>query len=293
MNGFEQQITSARRFLSPKLFAIIGVTVVLIAIIIFGVVWLVNNHQTAVRTANITALAEQELDRSIVACDKVKNSKGCQFNLVEDAALKSGAVELCDKLDGEAEVSCVWKFAREQYKPEICDTIADPMIRSECYDSVYRALATRDTDISWCEKISNDLTRSHCVDTLSEQIAKTKGCSGSGVDQSVCDRLAAFTLAVVSEDPDKCMALAEVENQTSCLDSVGVGDRDHDDLDVDLETSLGSSDTSVDSDGDGVTDADEYHFYKTDPSKADSDSDGYNDGDEIKNGYNPLGSGKI
>jgi hypothetical protein len=98
---------------------------------------------------------------------------------------------------------------------------------------------------------------------------------------------------VASEDPDQCVALADQEDQVSCLDSVGSGDRDHDGLSANLETALGSSDTSLDSDSDGLSDADEYRIYKTDPSKADTDGDGYNDGSEIKNGYNPLGPGKL
>jgi len=33
--------------------------------------------------------------------------------------------------------------------------------------------------------------------------------------------------------------------------------------------------------------------YKTDPLLADTDGDGYSDGSEVKNGYNPLGPGKL
>jgi len=50
-------------------------------------------------------------------------------------------------------------------------------------------------------------------------------------------------------------------------------------------------DTEIDSDGDGLTDAQEINTYKTDPQKKDTDGDSYPDADEIKNGYNPLGSG--
>lgn len=293
MNDFEQQIAPTPRVLSPKLMAIIGGTVVLVVVIILAVVWLVNSHNSAGRSESLTALAQQDLERSIVACDKENNSEACQANLVEDTALKSGLAELCGKLEGEAEVSCVWKFAREQYKPEVCDLIDVKEKQTECFDSVYRALATRDVDISWCEKISSDVVRTRCINTMSEEIATTKGCSGTGIDQSVCDRFEALNKAKASEDPDQCLALAENNDQINCLNVVGSGDRDHDDLEADLETSLGSSDTSIDSDGDGLTDADEYHLYKTDPSKADTDGDGYSDGDEIKSGYNPLGSGKL
>lgn len=49
---------------------------------------------------------------------------------------------------------------------------------------------------------------------------------------------------------------------------------------------------TVDSDGDTIPDAVETYI-GTDPAKADTDDDGYNDGEEIKNGYNPFGPGKL
>lgn len=48
----------------------------------------------------------------------------------------------------------------------------------------------------------------------------------------------------------------------------------------------------IDVDNDGLPDKLE-EALGTDPTKMDSDGDGYSDGDEIKNGYNPLGDGKI
>ncbi len=47
-----------------------------------------------------------------------------------------------------------------------------------------------------------------------------------------------------------------------------------------------------DSDGDGLPDKLEEGL-ETDPNKADSDGDGFSDGEEIKQGFNPLGSGKL
>lgn len=51
-------------------------------------------------------------------------------------------------------------------------------------------------------------------------------------------------------------------------------------------------DLSADADGDGLTN-DEEDYYQTDPNKADTDGDGYPDGQEVDNGYNPNGSGKL
>lgn len=52
------------------------------------------------------------------------------------------------------------------------------------------------------------------------------------------------------------------------------------------------ADNNLDSDSDGLSDNLEKAL-GTDPNKKDSDGDGHSDFDEINNGYNPLGSGKI
>ena len=51
--------------------------------------------------------------------------------------------------------------------------------------------------------------------------------------------------------------------------------------------------TKPDTDNDGLTDRDEVVTWKTDPLKADTDGDTFSDGSEVKNGYNPLGPGKL
>ena len=48
----------------------------------------------------------------------------------------------------------------------------------------------------------------------------------------------------------------------------------------------------VDTDNDGLTD-DQEELYGTDINNSDTDGDGYIDGDEVKNGYNPNGEGKL
>lgn len=50
---------------------------------------------------------------------------------------------------------------------------------------------------------------------------------------------------------------------------------------------------TTDSDSDGLTDIDELKKIGTSPKKQDTDGDGYEDGDEVKNGYNPCGEGKL
>ncbi len=70
-------------------------------------------------------------------------------------------------------------------------------------------------------------------------------------------------------------------------------DTDKDGLFDEEETALGTDPAKSDTDGDGLNDFEEARIYLTDPLNPDTDGDGYKDGDEVKNGYNPLGQGKI
>jgi hypothetical protein len=93
-------------------------------------------------------------------------------------------------------------------------------------------------------------------------------------------------------------------------------DRDKDGLDDLREKEIGTNPLKMDTDGDGLNDGDEAITYKTDPLLSDTDSDELNDGveiliwhssplnrdtdgdtyldgEEVKNGYNPVGPGKL
>jgi len=70
-------------------------------------------------------------------------------------------------------------------------------------------------------------------------------------------------------------------------------DTDGDRLTDAEELNLGLDPNSSDTDEDGLFDYEEVRIYNTDPLEPDSDGDGFLDGDEIKNGYNPLGVGKL
>lgn len=70
-------------------------------------------------------------------------------------------------------------------------------------------------------------------------------------------------------------------------------DFDADGLTNEAEQALGTDYNSPDTDEDGLTDREEAKVYNTDPLKADTDGDTYKDGDEIRNGYNPKGAGKL
>ncbi|USN53998.1 MAG: hypothetical protein H6760_02400 [Candidatus Nomurabacteria bacterium] len=70
-------------------------------------------------------------------------------------------------------------------------------------------------------------------------------------------------------------------------------DTDNDGLLDRLEAQYGSDPEKSDTDGDGLNDLLEVYVYQTDPTEEDSDGDGFSDGEEVKNGYNPNGLGRI
>ena len=104
-------------------------------------------------------------------------------------------------------------------------------------------------------------------------------------------------------------------NNDQILFGQGV-DLDKDGLDDVREKEIGTNPQNADSDADGLNDGDEVIIYKSSPLNADSDNDGLSDGDEsliwktnllnpdsdgdtypdgteVKNGYSPLGPGKL
>lgn len=90
-------------------------------------------------------------------------------------------------------------------------------------------------------------------------------------------------------------ATAEIPAQMK-NDSILFGqpvDTDKDGLDDIREREIGTNLANVDTDADGLSDSDEVLIWKTDPLNPDSDGDSYVDGKEVRNGYNPLGPGKL
>jgi len=70
-------------------------------------------------------------------------------------------------------------------------------------------------------------------------------------------------------------------------------DKDLDGLLDSDEEKYGTNPTKSDTDSDGLLDSDEINIYKTNPLKADTDGDGHMDGIEVRNNYNPNGTGKL
>ena len=70
-------------------------------------------------------------------------------------------------------------------------------------------------------------------------------------------------------------------------------DTDGDGLTDTEEQALGTDPRRADSDEDGLFDREEVSIYKSNPLNPDSDGDGYADGEEVRNGYSPIGPGRL
>ncbi|MDP3899854.1 MAG: hypothetical protein Q8Q23_02120 [bacterium] len=74
------------------------------------------------------------------------------------------------------------------------------------------------------------------------------------------------------------------------IDSAGLSG---DELNDNTIESSSNGDLNTDWDGDNLSNDEEINIWGTDPLNPDTDGDGYFDGDEVANGYNPNGEGKL
>lgn len=90
-------------------------------------------------------------------------------------------------------------------------------------------------------------------------------------------------------------SVREQQNQTNQTSTIPLQELDSDKdgvRDID-ERRYGTDATLADTDADGLSDYAELNQYKTDPVIADTDGDTFVDGEEITNGYDPLGPGRL
>ena len=101
---------------------------------------------------------------------------------------------------------------------------------------------------------------------------------------------------VVSEEVNNVVEEGASINDTIADEAVLFGepiDSDSDNLSGSQEQAYNTDPDNWDTDGDGLSDGDEVFIWKSNPLLPDTDGDTYSDGDEVKNGYNPIGPGKI
>ena len=159
----------------------------------------------------------------------------------------------------------VYNMALEQKNLSSCEEIKDLYTRDLCFERVAVSLSNQST-ILGCQNIENNEEKEMCNFT----VYKTKAIQEKSIEP--CNKLILENLI------KRC--IEQVESSNFCADE-------------ECYEEFYQSLKGVDSDKDGLLDLDEMYIYQSDPENPDTDGDGYSDGDEIKNGYNPLGAGKL
>lgn len=245
----------------------------------------------------------------------------------DDCFLKFGRIDdykYCLEIKEEKlKEGCLSDNAYFNRKEETCGFIEEEHERIECFDR-YKAMVNGGVlpdeekgDIEKCKEINTLEYFNQCV------LRSKDDCEKLG-EKALADRCFGaryFTVILSSNDEKNCnLLLAEsynkvckiyFENNKTMVDSDGDGlvdDRElwfnTDPFNKDSKIGegfggatgnkfMGGGSGSYDSDSDGLIDREETEKYFTDPQLADTDGDGYKDGDEVKNGFNPRGEGKL
>jgi len=130
--------------------------------------------------------------------------------------------------------------------------------------------------------VINLLKRNESIEKNSVIEEKTDNINNTNIDSNMT--------TTESATPDISQP-APVDN--TIVEDEANKDTDQDGLLDSEEAVLGTDVNLTDTDGDGLFDKEEVKIYKTDPLNPDADGDSYKDGDEVKNGYNPSGAGKL
>ena len=264
-----------------------GALVIGLAVILLVVLFLVNRH-----AANV-ALDEAAIQTASRTCDNVKDPEGCLATIQPDLAYTTGKSSFCNGLDGDVYDNCVGLAALAGKSTDDCKKINDTEKRDVCLRAVTVLLAEDAGTYEACDQITNDTSKTDCQGMwiVKHMIAGT--CVQPPMTSEECSTGVVLKDAIDKRDPDLCAGIIDQQAQVICYETVGAGDKDLDGLGANREKRLGTDDTLVDSDGDGLSDADEYNQWKTNPAEKDTDGDGFNDGDEVSKGYNPNGSGNL
>mgnify|MGYP001603166853 CR=1 FL=1 len=184
-----------------------------------------------------------------------------------------------------------------------------------CSDATEYSTAVASKDAAACLDISEELARDLCVSAAAEAAGDASQCDRITADpiRTRCVERAVGASTRATGDPAGCQQLggdaatvcegdvfAGYPNRERCDALTGeVGDRCRAFFDAAVApvhpqatTPPFEGDENGDADGDGLTNAREIEL-GTDPTDRDTDGDTFSDGEEVKNGYSPLGPGRL
>lgn len=173
-------------------------------------------------------------------------------------------------LERDDKNECIASVAFIRADSGICGEIQVQKNISECTNAILEKRS--EAKINKCLSLDGG-DYVNCIGQIFTFYNRTEDCVNlsSTKARKTCAEIFLYKKAFVGHDVKICNEITDAKLKNFCLEN----------------------DMIKDSDGDGLTDGNETSRYKTDPTKPDTDGDGYSDGDEVKNGYNPLGGGKM
>ncbi|MFC1788009.1 hypothetical protein ACFLZY_02210 [Patescibacteria group bacterium] len=273
-------------------FLVIGALVVLV----FGFgLWLYFGRGSGLQNEMPVTFEQVKIqaEQRMALCQRQVDQFNCQTKATEELIDLTRDVKVCQLLDDlSLKENCIWNLALKDLHVVYCSDLSASDLIAGCQDAVYSKLARAESDISYCQKIINEVRQQGCQRAVEGPVTAVN-CLDRGFDQTYCQDIGLIEQAKKLQDTEVCDQISNLDQKGECYERVGYGDKDFDRLSTRLEDSLGTDDTKKDTDDDGLSDYDEYKKYKTDPLNPDTDGDGFTDGTEVKNGYNPSGEGKL
>lgn len=250
-----------------------------------------QTYQTAIETNNVDKCGEMSDDgqkdlcvkllaiklKNNQLCDKIANkdvAEGCKDRVNFEIATQNKDLELCKAIkEDNLNSSCVINVIfQNQYNEQDCEKIEDSNQKDLCLSHVLYEEATAKNDISLCQKIPGEDNNSECSHSIISKYDNLDYCQPLSEElRETCLRIIASKLAFEKKDKSLCDKISDESGKNECKERV---------------------DGISDSDNDGLTN-DQEKIYGTNPNNPDTDKDGYGDGNEVRDGFNPLGGGKM
>lgn len=256
-------------------FFILSIILLFVIVIFVVIIFFVNND----REENIPVGEKSDL-----MFEKLKNNHPEfsveQLNFYRETAIQDqGATSGCRGRSDE--IDCIASVSFLKNDEKLCYTVGHKeneieeehkKPQKECVSAILNQ--SGEEKFNKCFSLFGD-DFINCFNAILQMYDAKEECSVLSLEttREICESIFDFNVAFSQYERGMCAVIKDEKIKQYCLDNI--------------------IDKLQDSDGDGLMDLDEINIYKTDPKDSDTDGDGYQDGNEVKNGFNPLGPGKL
>lgn len=182
----------------------------------------------------------------------------------------------CQKLSEPiSQTLCLQELARNSLSTSTCLLISKQESQEACVKGVNLNKIISDKDLANCESLADYYLARNCVENIAQANQDTD-CSKINNEKlhSSCLTVINYNKAKQKNDSALCLDIPDLTVRANCL------------------SELNNIDLHSDADNDGLDFLNEI-INNTNPNKFDTDGDSYADLQEVNDGFNPAGDGKI